>query len=76
MLHKLKAPIDKCPYCGCDSGFYTKDYAYGVTRCYRRFSGEEANNSELIPALIYRPGKYAYCIDCNKRLFKTSELEV
>jgi hypothetical protein len=69
------APIDKCPHCGSDSGFYTKDYVCGSTRYYQRFDGTEEDNSEFYSPLEHRQGKYAYCSDCNKRIFKMNELE-
>lgn len=70
-----KAPIDKCPHCGSDYGFYSKDYVCGSTRYYQHFDGTEEDNSEFYSPLEHRQGKYAYCSDCDKRLFKMNELE-
>lgn len=69
-----KAPIDRCPYCGSSEGYYSKDYMYGPSRCYRNYNGEEAYNGEMYDSLNQNQGKYAYCAECHKRLFKMSEL--
>ena len=34
-MNDQKAPIDRCPYCGSDAEYYTKDYVCGSTRCYQ-----------------------------------------
>ena len=70
-----KAPIDRCPYCGSDAEYYTKDYVCGSTRCYQRFDGGEADNTGLYDLLRNRQGKYAYCANCDSRLFRINESE-
>jgi hypothetical protein len=69
------APINKCPYCGSDWGYYTKDYIHGSTWYRCNFDGTEADNGDMYDPLTHEAGKYAYCLSCNKRLFKMSELE-
>ena len=62
--------ISFCPYCGSDAGFYTKDYVRGMTRYFYRFDGSEADNSSLYDMLYHTKGAYAYCANCDKRLFR------
>ncbi len=69
-----KAPIDKCPYCGSDEGFYTKDYVVGSTVYRHNFDGSEAENGEYYEGVTHKQGKHAYCSSCHKRLFPMSEL--
>lgn len=64
------APIDNCPHCGSDEGFYTKVQVSGTTRYCYNYDGSEAENSELYESCSHKGGKYAYCLKCGKRLFK------
>jgi DNA-directed RNA polymerase subunit RPC12/RpoP len=57
-----KAPISECPNCGSTFGYYTIDDL-------RNFDGSKRNNSSM-------SGKYAYCVHCDKKLFKMSEVEI
>lgn len=67
--------MDKCPYCGSTSGFYTKDYVYGATVFYRNFDGSEAeDNSQLYDSLLHKMGKYAYCSECDRCLGKVEKI--
>ena len=68
-----RALIDKCPHCGSDAGFYTKDYLSGTCRYNRNFDGSEAYNGEMYEYLSHEIGKIAYCVMCDKRLFKMPE---
>ena len=68
-----KAPIDKCPHCGSNDGYYTKDYISGTCRFNHNFDGSEAYNGEMYNNLTREQGKFAYCTDCNKRLFKIAD---
>jgi len=70
-----KAPIDKCPYCGSESGYFTKDYIHGSTYYYHNFDGTGTYNGEMYDSMMHVQGKIAYCIDCGRRLFKMSEIE-
>lgn len=64
------APIDKCPFCDSDEGYYSKDYVKGSTIWRHNFDGAEADNGDYYEGLSHRRSKYAYCLSCNKRLFK------
>ncbi|MFD0771637.1 hypothetical protein ACFQZ1_23155 [Bacillus sp. CGMCC 1.60114] len=70
----MKAPIDKCPHCSSNEGYYTKEQVYGTVRYKHNFDGREADNSSLHDHVSYKGGKVAYCIDCNKKLFNMSVL--
>lgn len=68
-----KAPIDRCPYCGSNYGYYTKDRISGPVWYNQNFDGSEADNWEMYESTNITPGKWAYCRNCGKRLFKMSE---
>lgn len=69
-----KAPIEKCPYCGSSEGYYTKEQIRGNVYMNFNFDGAEAENGDLYENTTTTGGKIAYCLNCNKRLFKMSEL--
>lgn len=75
MRNFSKAPLDKCPYCGYNDGFYTKEQVHGTIHYNYNFDGSETDNSELYSHLEYTGGKIAYCSRCDKKLFKMSELD-
>ena len=60
--------LKKCPFCGCDI-FYSKDYVKGTTVTYYRYDGKETDNGQMYEHLSHNTGKFAYCADCDKRLF-------
>lgn len=68
--------IDRCPHCGSDEDYFTKDFAYGNIRSYSRFDGKEADNSEMHEFLKHRMGKIVYCGNCKKRIAKSADIEV
>lgn len=64
--------MKECPYCGSDE-YYTKEHVRGNVNHYVKFDGQPANNMELYDYLNHKVrSKYAWCSDCNKRLFKLS----
>ena len=65
--------ISGCPYCGCDE-YYT-NVRYSGEGVYRyRFDGETAYNGEMYDCLKDTiMGKFAYCCDCNKRIFRIKD---
>ncbi|MGE4282356.1 MAG: hypothetical protein AB7G87_01405 [Clostridia bacterium] len=69
-----KAPVDKCPFCESDSGFYTKEQVHGSINVRHNYDGSEAENGSMYECLSYKGGKFAYCLDCKRRLFKMSEI--
>ena len=69
------APINHCPYCGSDEGYYTKDYVCGPTRYIHNYDGTEAYIGEMYDSVKVKAGKIAYCVNCERRLFLMSILE-
>lgn len=65
--------MTECPYCGHDE--YYINYRYsgtGICRC--RFDGEEAENGGMYDSLQNTVvGKFAYCCNCNKKIFRIIE---
>ena len=72
-MRESKSPVDKCPYCGSDDGYYTKEQVRGSIYYHFNFDGSEADNESMYNLLTYAGGKYAYCAHCNKRLFKMED---
>ncbi|WP_017470647.1 hypothetical protein [Amphibacillus jilinensis] len=68
-----KAPIDKCHHCGNDGQYYIKEQVRGSVASMFRFDGEDPDNTELYSHLSHKSGKYAYCKECDKRLFKVRD---
>ncbi len=67
----MNIPVDKCPFCGNDKEFYTKDYIFGSSWFIYNFNDEiESDNSSMYDNLSHKPGKFAYCCKCNRRIFK------
>lgn len=63
-------PFQKCPYCGCEE-FYIRQRMTGLSRTIYRFDGGEADNGEMYSGLrVSNTGIYAYCGECNKKLFR------
>ena len=62
--------MSECPYCGNNKEYYTKDFVSGRVNYEYRFDGEEADNTGVYDSLRHTSGKYAYCSDCEKRLFR------
>ena len=69
------APIGKCPHCGSLYGFFIKGYMQGRTQERYDWNGKYGDNSDMHDGLTASYGKYAYCTDCEKRLFKVEEDE-
>ena len=66
-------PMKECPFCGCDE-FYIKEYAKGYIHYRFRFDGEQAYNGDMYGGLDIRSAsKFAYCSDCNRKLFRIEE---
>lgn len=62
--------MTECPYCGNDE--YYVNYRYSGTGAYRyRFDREEAENGDMYDCLKDTVvGKFAYCCNCDKRIFR------
>lgn len=65
--------ITKCPYCGCEE-YYTKIRITGETIYRYRFDGNATDNGEMYDGLTDTIiGKFAYCSDCNRRIFRIED---
>lgn len=73
-MNEQKAPISECPHCGSDGGYYIKNRFSGVGEWHHNFDGQEKDNSHFHDTLFTTQSKYAYCINCYKRLFKVEEI--
>ncbi|MBC1228637.1 hypothetical protein [Listeria booriae] len=73
-MNEQKAPIDKCPHCGSDEGYHTKSQVSGVVYYRHNYDGSEQENEDAYAYLRHDIGKYVYCINCEKRLFKVKEI--
>lgn len=62
--------MKKCKYCGSEEGYFTKEAARGTIMTFYDFDGNYRNNSNLYDGIMGYGGKYAYCIDCEKKLFE------
>lgn len=68
--------MDKCPYCNSKEGYYTKIQVKGSMIYRYNYDGSEADNGDMYDGLTYTSGKCAYCLSCDKRLFKMSDREI
>ena len=74
-MREAKEPINKCPYCGSEDGFYTKQQARGQVIYYYNYDGSFHDNGQVHDNLSYNGGKVAYCASCNKKVFNMSKAE-
>jgi hypothetical protein len=58
-----------CQHCGSASGYFTKGWVCGSIRTYFNADGTTGDNAEMYSYLRHDEGKYAYCCDCEKRMF-------
>lgn len=65
--------VEKCKYCNSSEGYYTKERVSGTVIIIYRFDGEEADNGDMYDGVRYHGGKIAYCINCDKKLFRIEE---
>lgn len=66
----MKAPISECPHCGDSEGYFVKVYLSGRSHTRYTWDGEYGDNEDMYDSLNAKVGKYAYCTDCEKRLFR------
>jgi hypothetical protein len=65
--------IKKCPSCGSEE-YYIKQSFTGTCNFRLRFDGKETDNGDMHDNTQYKnTSKYAYCNDCNKKLFELEE---
>ena len=68
-----KYGIGECPHCG-GKDFFVKQSISGIGYFYGTLDGREGDNTELHSGLKYKNlSKYAYCVDCQKRMFKITD---
>lgn len=65
-----------CKHCGSTDGFYTKNSYKGSGIVRFNFDGSEAENGTMYDGLTHTQSKYTYCLSCDKRLFKTEEIQL
>lgn len=69
----ISKDIKCCPYCGSEE-YYIKQRYKGVCNYNMRFDGKEAENGGMWEdASFINTSKYAWCSECNKRLFKIED---
>lgn len=73
-MNEIKAPLDECPHCGSNEGYYTKVQISGSSIWRHNFDGSEHENGDFHESLSYEYSKFAYCIDCDKRIFRMADL--
>ncbi|MBN1076026.1 hypothetical protein DVV91_17025 [Clostridium botulinum] len=65
--------IKCCPHCGSEE-YYIKQSFKGTCNYHMRFDGKETENCDLHDGAQYtNTSKYAWCNECNKRLFKLED---
>lgn len=65
--------MKECPYCGCGS-YYTKYTLSGFSVFIENFDGSEADNGSMYEGANHKlKSKYAFCFQCNKKLFKVEQ---
>ena len=65
-----------CKHCGSTEGIYTKNSYKGSGIMRFNFDGSEGENGDMYDCLCEVQSKYVYCLNCDKRLFKTEEIQL
>lgn len=70
-----KITMLKCPKCGNELEFYTKERYKGICDYYFRTDGERAYNAEMYDYAIhtYR-SKFVFCTYCDARVCKIEDI--
>lgn len=72
-MKKISEDIKCCPYCGGET-YYIKQHYYGDCRYFFSFDERKqmyVDNGGMWEGATFRnTSKYAWCADCDKRLFK------
>lgn len=69
----IDSNIKCCPHCGSEE-YYIKQSYRGTCKYVVRFDGEESENGSMYENSSYKnTSKYAWCSDCDKRLFKLDD---
>ena len=74
MIKERTFPIKECPYCGYDE-IYVKATYSGSCNYHIKLDGSlDAYNGEMFDyANMKIKSKYAFCSNCDKKLFKVSD---
>ncbi|MEG0668693.1 MAG: hypothetical protein RR460_08690 [Clostridium sp.] len=65
--------IKNCPYCGSEE-YHIKQSYKGTCEYNLRFDGKEVENGHMYGNSEFKnTSKYAWCNECNKRLFKIED---
>lgn len=72
-MEQIEEPLSSCKHCGSTEGYYVKVQISGSAIYRYSFDQSEQENGDLHDHLSYKYSKFAYCLDCNKRLFKLSD---
>lgn len=65
--------IKSCPRCGSEE-YYIKQSYKGTCNYKLRFDGKETENGDMHEYTEYtNTSKYAWCSECNERLFKLDD---
>ena len=66
----FEAPFNKCPFCSSNEGFFTREQIHGAIRFRYNFDGSEKDNSNVYNDVNFTGGRAAYCISCNRLIFR------
>ena len=72
-MSKTPKRVDCCPKCGSTEGFYTLS-VYRNVRIEIGFDGIERDNSDAFDGCNVEGGGYAYCVECNYKIGRTSTI--
>jgi hypothetical protein len=64
--------LTECPYCGSGSYYYLSA-VFGHTTTWVNFDGSEADNAEMYSGVGYRPLKFVFCAECEKKIARLED---
>jgi len=67
-MSKLKKPIDECPHCGEDAGYYLRVIYSGQGTAWYEYDGSPGNNTHMHDGVSYRELKTAFCAQCHEKV--------
>jgi aromatic ring hydroxylase len=69
-MKEINNNIQECPYCGSEE-YYTKERYKGECETNHRFDGRITENGAMYDCAEHSyKSKYAWCRNCDRRLFK------
>lgn len=75
---KIDENIKECPYCGCKT-YYIKQHYFGDCHYHFSYNAQEqdsVDNGDMWETASFRnTSKYAWCSNCDKKLFKLDKEE-